>query len=281
MGELALQTDMNMSELNAILGINNTPATSSSTRLPELKISSKRKDASGNDIKNFQGNFYVRGLDKEVYAPKVKIRVLSQLFQWIDFDDENMTVRNKTLLIPFLNMEPRDQKGTIRCGKPTSKEMFDWPKEKKAQYKTITLYRQLRCLVSYTGKTAAGEEVVVENQPCIIMNKNSSYMAFEDDVIKKLNGRNYSDVWVECSTSEHENGSVVFYKWHYSPDLLNPVPMDQDTYDTMVHFAQMVQKENQRIDASYDAAIRGHAYDDDAIDALEDALEDLDADFEE
>lgn len=280
MGELALQTDMNMAELNAILGINNTPATSSA-RLPELKISSKRKDASGNDIKNFQGNFYVRGAEKEVYAPKVKIRVLSQLFQWIDFDDQNMTVRNKTLLIPFLNMEPRDQKGTVRCGKPTSKEMLDWPNDRKAKYKSITLYRQLRCLVSYTGKTASGEEVVVENQPCIIMNKNSSYMAFEDDVIKKLNGRNYSDVWVECSTSEHENGSVVFYKWHYTPDLLNPVPMDQDTYDTMVHFAQLVQKENQRIDAAYEASIRGTQYDGEALDALEDALDDLDSDFDE
>ena len=84
-------------------------------------------------------------------------------------------------------------------------------------------------MVSYEGVTASGEKVKVENVPSIILNKNSSYMNFEDEVVKKLGGRNYSDVWVDLSSQEHQNGSVTYYTWHYTPDIKNPVPLDDKT----------------------------------------------------
>jgi len=54
--------------------------------------------------------------------------------------------------------------------------------------------------------------------------------------------------------------------------------MDDKTLDTMIHFAELVKKENQSIDASYERALRERSLDDDAIDALED---DLDSDLED
>jgi hypothetical protein len=277
MGELQKIDSAKLAELNAILGLNDKPQ-QSGNRLPELKFSTQRKDAEGNDIRQFEGKLYLKNYEQAVYADSVKIRVLSQLFQWIDYDPDENRVRNKTLLIPFMSHEARDQRGGIRCGKPTSREMKDWSPDRKAQYKSITLFRQLRCLVSYTGKTVDGTEVTIENVPAIILNKNSSYMNFEDEVVKKLNGRNYNDVWIEVNGTEHQNGSVTYYTWHYTPDLKNPVPMDDKTFDTMIHFAEMVKKENESIDASYERAIRERSIDDDAIDALED---DLDSDLDD
>ena len=277
MGELQKIDSAKLAELNAILGLNDKPQ-QSGNRLPELKFSTQRKDAEGNDIRQFEGKLYLKNYEQAVYADSVKIRVLSQLFQWIDYDPDENRVRNKTLLIPFMSHEARDQRGGIRCGKPTSREMKDWSPDRKAQYKSITLFRQLRCLVSYTGKTVDGTEVTIENVPAIILNKNSSYMNFEDEVVKKLNGRNYNDVWIEVNGAEHQNGSVTYYTWHYTPDLKNPVPMDDKTFDTMIHFAEMVKKENESIDASYERAIRERSIDDDAIDALED---DLDSDLDD
>lgn len=278
MSNLTTAQDMNLAELHSILGINDKPQNSSGTRLPELKISSQRKDNEGNDIRKFEGQFFLKNYDQNIYASSVKVRVLSQLFQWIDYDEVENKVRNKTLLIPFMSHEPRDMTGGLRCGKPLSREMKNWSQEQKAKYKSITLFRQLRCLVSYTGTTVDGEEVTVENVPAIILNKNSSYMNFEDEVIKKLGGRNYSDVWVSLSTAEHQNGSVTYYTWHYNPDLKKPVEMDDKTLDTMKHFAHLVKQENDRIDSSYERALREKTIDDDAMDALED---DLDADFQE
>jgi len=279
MGDLAVANPAKMAELNAILGINDAPEGGSNTgpsnRLPELKINYQRKDKSGRSIKDKIGWFYVKGLDKEVYAEEVKIRVLSQVFQWIDFDEEEMRPRNKTVMIPRFSMEPIDELGTIRCGKPTSKEMADWTKEEKSRFKSIDLFRQLRGLVTYKGVTADGEEVEIENQPMILMNKRGNYMTFEDQVIRNIKGRDFKDFWVTVRAIEQEMGSVVYYTFDYEPDLLNPVALDDDTYQTMLHFAEMISSENEKIKTKYNASLGGL----DAIDVA--AMEALDSDLED
>ena len=279
MGDLAVQNAAEMAKLNAILGLNDAPIGGGdrgpSNRLPELKINYQRKDKEGRSIKDKIGMFYVKGLEKEVYAEEVKIRVLSQVFQWIDFDEEEMKPRNRTIMIPRFSMEPIDELGTIRCGKPTSKQMADWGKEEKAKFSTINLFRQLRGLVSYKGVTAEGEEVVIENQPMILMNKRGNYMTFEDQVIKKISGRDFKDFWVTVKSIEQEMGSVVYYTFDYEPDLLNPVPLDDDTYQTMLRFAEMISSENDKIKQKYNASLGGM----DAIDM--EAMNALDADLED
>ena len=279
MGDLAVANAAEMAKLNAILGLNDAPIgggdRAPSNRLPELKINYQRKDKEGRSIKDKIGMFYVKGLEKEVYAEEVKIRVLSQVFQWIDFDEEEMKPRNRTIMIPRFSMEPIDELGTIRCGKPTSKQMEDWGKEEKAKFSTINLFRQLRGLVSYKGVTAEGEEVVIENQPMILMNKRGNYMTFEDQVIKKISGRDFKDFWVTVKSIEQEMGSVVYYTFDYEPDLLNPVPLDDDTYQTMLRFAEMISSDNDRIKQKYNAALGG-------IDAIDmEAMNALDADLED
>jgi hypothetical protein len=279
MGDLAVSNAAEMAKLNAILGLNDAPIgggdRAPSNRLPELKINYQRKDKEGRSIKDKIGMFYVKGLEKEVYAEEVKIRVLSQVFQWIDFDEEEMKPRNRTIMIPRFSMEPIDELGTIRCGKPTSKQMADWGKEEKAKFSTINLFRQLRGLVSYKGVTAEGEEVVIENQPMILMNKRGNYMTFEDQVIKKISGRDFKDFWVTVKSIEQEMGSVVYYTFDYEPDLLNPVPLDDDTYQTMLRFAEMISSDNDKIKQKYNAALGG-------IDAIDmEAMNALDADLED
>ena len=279
MGDLAVSNAAEMAKLNAILGLNDAPIgggdRAPSNRLPELKINYQRKDKEGRSIKDKIGMFYVKGLEKEVYAEEVKIRVLSQVFQWIDFDEEEMKPRNRTIMIPRFSMEPIDELGTIRCGKPTSKQMADWGKEEKAKFSTINLFRQLRGLVSYKGVTAEGEEVVIENQPMILMNKRGNYMTFEDQVIKKISGRDFKDFWVTVKSIEQEMGSVVYYTFDYEPDLLNPVPLDDDTYQTMLRFAEMISSDNDKIKQKYNASLGGM----DSIDM--EAMNALDADLED
>tara|TARA_R110001606_G_scaffold178482_4_gene325068 strand:+ start:516 stop:1364 length:849 start_codon:yes stop_codon:yes gene_type:complete len=279
MGDLAVSNAAEMAKLNAILGLNDAPigggTRGPSNRLPELKINYQRKDKEGRSIKDKIGMYYVKGLEKEVYAEEVKIRVLSQVFQWIDFDEEEMRPRNRTIMIPRFSMEPIDELGTIRCGKPTSKQMLDWSKEEKAKFSTINLFRQLRGLVSYKGVTADGEEVVIENQPMILMNKRGNYMTFEDQVIKKISGRDFKDFWITAKAVEQEMGSVVYYTFDYEPDLLNPVSLDDDTYQTMLHFADLISSDNDKIKQKYNASLGGM----DSVDL--DAMNALDADLED
>jgi len=277
MNEIATIDKAEQQRLAAILGNNNRP--DGGDRLPMLKISSKRKDPQGRKIDQFQGHFFITDMDENVYADRVRIRVLSQLFQWIHYDPEAEKVVNKTLLIPNFRHEGRDMKGGIRCGKPASKVLKEMSKEEQKKYVDIKCYRQLRVLVSYTGQTVDGDEVTIENQPAIILLKGANFNPFEDQFIKSLpKGRNFHDYWCDVTTEEHENGSVVYYVMQFEGDFSSPVGTDQQTYDTMIHFARLVEEENDRIERAHQKARHEADTDGLAIDALEGEYE---ADFED
>jgi hypothetical protein len=277
MNELATIDKAEQQRLAAILGT--STRSDSGDRLPMLKISSKRKDAQGRKIDQFQGHFFVTDMEENVYASNVKIRVLSQLFQWIHFDPEVEKVVNKTLLIPNFRHEARDMKGGIRCGKPASKVFKELSKEEQKKYVDIKCYRQLRVLVSYTGTTVDGDEVTIENQPAIILLKGSNFNPFEDEFLNSIpKGRQFHDYWCDVTTKEHENGSVVYYTMHFEGNFGEPVALDQQTYDTMIHFARLVQEENDRIERSHEDSMRKSSTDEQAIDALEGEYEE---DFED
>lgn len=271
-------------EMQKLLGTT-APSGGDGERLPQLKVNSLRKDKQNRRIT--QGDFFVSGLDPSVaselvYAESVKLRVLSQLYQWIHYDPEENKVVNKTILIPSFGYEARDMNGTVRCGKPASKELREMPKAKQAKYADIRCFRQLRCLVSYTGKTADGEEVTIENSPCILLLKGSNFSPFEEDVVKTLpKGKNFYDYWCDVTAEERQNGSVTYYVMRFSPNYAEPVPLDKPTFDTMVHMAKLVGAENDRIEAAYDKALAREHGEQSAITALSASSNDLDDDFED
>lgn len=268
-------------KLAALLGASEERSSASAgDRLPILKINSKRKDEQGRKLE--QGLFMLQGgTDEPVYASKVQIRVLSQLFQWIHFNAEEKKVENKTLMIPNFGMEARDMKGGIRCGKPTSKVLYEMPKAEQKKFEDIKCYRQLRVLVSYTGKDADGDEHTIENMPAIMFLKGANFNPFNDEVIKALpKGANLYDYNIEVTAEELENGSVVYYVMHFKPELKTKLGLDQPTYDTMLHMAKMIQKDNEYVDNQYKKALSDNQVTDDAIDAL-DALDALEADLED
>lgn len=250
-------------EIAAMLGL----TTETRELMPMLKINLEDEDDQGNPLP--KGKFMVTGQEQTVYADKVRIRPLSQFFQWVHYDpDQNKSI-NKTLMIPRLNVEARDEKGGTRCGKPNSKFLKENPEEAK-KYKNITCFRLIHCLVSYEGKTADGEKATVENVPALLRLKGANFSAFEDEVTDKLpKGKKLYDFWVELSATKKKNGSVTYYVYNYAVDLGNPAPLDQVTYDTMLHIVGMVKAENDRINAKYEAAIRGKSVDSSALKAVE------------
>jgi len=273
MSELATIDAAEQRKLNAILGAS-TDTGGDSDRLPILKVNTKRKNADGKKIP--EGEFVVSGAGiEEVYAQEVNIRPLSQTFQWLHFDPEEGKLVNKTIIVPNFRTEPIDSRGTIRCGKPASKVLRQLEPAEQKRYVDIKCYRQVRCLVSYEGKTATGKKVTVENQPAILMLKGSNFSPFEDEVVKRLpQGRNLYDFWVKITTTEHENGSVVYWVMHFEPDLGNPVPLDKPTMDTMYHIADMIKGENDSIIAKHKEAMAQSSVDDAALDAIDVSLED-------
>lgn len=262
-------------KLASILGAVEERTSQAGDRLPVLKINSKRKDDQGRKLE--QGTFTLTGTTEEqIYASTVTIRVLSQLFQWIHFDPEENKMVNKTLMIPNFGMEARDMKGTVRCGKPTSKVLYEMPKAEQKKYEDIKCYRQLRVLVTMTGKDADGDERTIENVPAIMFLKGANFNPFNDEVVKAIpKGSNLYDYNIDVTAEEMENGSVVYYVMHFNPQLKTKLGLDQPTYDTMLHMAKLIQKDNEYVDSQYKQAISDNQSYDDAIEALDSLEADL------
>ena len=279
MGNIAVIEKAEEQKLAALLGANDKPQ--SADRLPQLKVNTMRKDAQGRKIE--QGLFYLNGMDEHIYAESVRIRPLSQLFQWINYDPEENKVVNKTLLIPNFRCEALDMKGGTRCGKPTSKVLKEMPKEEQKKYTNIKCFRQLRVLVSYKGADADGNEVTIENQPAIMLLKGSNFNPFEDEFIKSIpRGKNFYDYWADVSAEELQNGSVIYYVMHFKPDLKKELSLDQPTYDSMKVMADLIERENNVVEKAYQKSLRdGQSYSD-AIDAVSEVVgDDLSADLQD
>jgi hypothetical protein len=280
MNEVATISKSEQQELAAAMGMGGGSAPSSSDRLPELKINYQEENDQGQELP--RGQFFVKGTeDDPVYAKSVNFRPLSQLFQWIHYDPEENKVKNKTLMIPMLRQEARDQNGTIRCGKPPSNALREMSKEDQKRYSDIKCFRQVRGLVSYEGKNADGEKVTVENLPVIVMLKGSNFNPFEDQFLKKLpRGRKMHEYSVKVgATRTKGSGGNVWWVMNFEPDLVNAMPMDEQVFETVKVMHEMVKRENTNIQASHEKALRNSSLSDDALDALEAVNSDLEDDL--
>jgi hypothetical protein len=280
MNELTTISKSEQMALAQAMGMGGTANASSEDRLPELKINYEEENDQGQALT--RGLFYVKGSgDDPVYAKTVRFRPLSQLFQWIQYDAAENKVKNKTLMVPMLRDEARDQRGTTRCGKPTSAVLREMSKEEQRKYSDIKCFRQIRGLVSYTGKNADGEEVTIENLPCIIMAKGSGFNCFEDEFLKKLpRGRKLYEYWSTINTTKEKGtGGNIWWVMHFEPELTEPVAMTDTDFETVKVMAAMVMNENERIENAYQKALRESNLDDDAIDAIANVVEDLDSDL--
>jgi len=271
-----------LAELAEILGTEVTKSGGNSAilRVPELKINAKSRNKITKKAIP-EGSFYLTGSDAPVYAETVSFRPLAshvQYFHWDEVDGKRKLV-NKSLAVknPYKD-EARDTLGGIACGMPS------WDARKEMEYDEAKKWRAMqhrviRGVVSYTGKTEDGEEVTIENKPCIMFHKNSNYSGFYNEFIKKLpDGSQIYNYAADLTSSYNENGSVVWYTFNYTTDLKNELGMTKDIHDTMLVFADALRAENKYVDERYFKAIKEGSIDSAAIDALGDSL---DADFEE
>jgi hypothetical protein len=254
----------------AMLGASQEEANSddnSAEYLPVLKLNWEDEDDDGNELR--KGTFYIQGKGEAVYAKSVKIRPLSNMFQWLDYDVEEQKVVNRTIVVNSLRQEAPDERGTVRCGKPTSKVLQADPALKE-KYKSITCFRNVHCLVSYEGKTAKGTKTVVENAPAVLRLKGANFMPFDEEVVKALphNGKLYN-FSCDVTTERKKNGGVTYFVMHFKPDIANPLALDEPTVDTIGHILKMIEGENKAIMDKHKGSLMNRQTDDVALSAIE------------
>ncbi len=271
--EIAVLSQAELDLLNSLaseMGASAEDLTGGGTFLPSLKVWME-DDSEEDGAPRLKGKLYVTGQDPIVYVdPKnpPKFRALTQTFQFRHWDKESETIVNKTRLLYSFKEEARDEKGTIRCGKPPSKDLRD-NKALQKQYEDIKTFRILQGFISYVGKTADGQEVEVKDLLISIQAKGASFNAFDEEVVKQMPDKfNLWDFESTISTTREKQGTVTYWVMHYEPDFNNKLPMTLPVLNTISDLKNKIDDTNRAIDKKYYDAINNKNGDDDAIAAL-------------
>jgi len=262
-------------EMAAALGATSAPK---GPKNYALKINSQGEDKQGNQIP--LGAFFLNTGDERVYAKEgVRLRPFSNHIQFMHWGDG--TLINKSRLILNQREEARDQLGGVMCGMPTYDESRAMNPDQRKVHEGKDRYRVVRALVSYTGKTASGEERTIENQPCILSLKRKNYGPFYHDVSNKM--PNDTALWdfesVLTAERHKTDKGATYYVMRFAPQFTNRLPYDQMTYDSMSAVDSIVSAENARIDASYKEALE-RKQDADEQDRIMEDVDTLEADFD-
>lgn len=289
MSELTTIEQNNLQDLTAQLGAGGRG--SGNIIMPELKINYD------DDEDLTLGAIFVKEGKNDTdffYTKTVTFRPISQMHQYSIYSSTENKVTCKSRLITDFFEEARDTQGTLRCGKPTSKEMREIPEDQRKKFSDIKNQRQLRGLVSFTGKNRNGEEKTYENYPVIIrLNGQNNYQVdkaldkvfapFEEQYLKKVpRGSSMWNFNVNITTEKRKNAlKKSYFTYEYEPDFKNQLPMEKDLYDTIMMIKEIIDGENNYVDGQYYKALKGESYDAEAVSALNELHESLDADFEE
>jgi len=258
----------------------------------ELKINYEDEDDNG--VRLNLGDIYVRESDKNhFYAKNVTFRPLSQMHQYSVYNAQEKKMSCKTRLIANFREEARDTNGTIRCGKPSSSEMRDLTEEQRAKYSGIKNQRQIRGLVSYTGKSSSGEEKTYENLPVLMrLNGQNNYQVdssnklsapFEAQFLKQIpRGSSMWNFSMDITTKRRKSAAgKAYYTYEYTPDFGVQLPITKDIYGSLQMIDQIIQDENAYVDSQYYKALKGDMYEAEASEVLDRMHDSLDADYED
>lgn len=237
--------------------------------LPALKVWLE-EDGDDDDAPRLKGKMYVTDQEPLVFAKPgtVRFRPLTHAYQWTKWDDAAKKTVNRTRLIFSFREEARDELGTLKCGKPLSRELRDNPNLAKL-YEDITTWRRVQGLVSYTGVTADGKEVEVENLLVGLNLKGANFSPFDDEFIRVMpRGTNLWDFETKIDLTREKNGSVTYYVMHFEPDFSNPVPLTVEVFDTIKALKADIDEINKEIDKKYYDALNRKSSDDDVAEAV-------------
>ena len=239
------------------------------TFLPQFKVWTD-DDEDDDNAPRLKGKLYITGQEPLVYAKPntVRFRALTHTFQWTDYDNDAKKTVNRTRLISSFKEEARDEKGTLRCGKPPSKELRDNEALKK-KFESVTTYRRLQGYVSYVGTTADGKEVEVKDVLVSINAKGASFTAFDEQVIRNMPPKTMLwDFESSITLNKEKNGSVTYWVMQYEPDFANKLPMTVDVFNTVKELKANIDAFNKEVDTKYYDAISNRDRSESAIDAL-------------
>lgn len=281
--ELSVINQAELDELISATGASVEDLTGGGDFLPNFKVNYDDEIVFNDEKKEIKpGTLFVTNQDVPVFAKVARIRPLMQHFQYIDYNDDEKRVENRSIFITNFKEEARDEKGTLRAGKPPSKVLKE-NKELAKQYENVNVFRNIHVLVDYEGTDPDGNKVEVKNVLAVYRGKGSNFAPFQEEYIDKMpKGSRIWDYSLKVSTTKEKNGASTYYVVHFEPDFNEKLPLDVETFELLKDIKARIDKINAEIDKKYYEAVHNRSTDDDVINSLKTVSKsaNLDEDFD-
>lgn len=255
-------TTINQDELNAFIATTRSSQedlSGGSDFLPQLKVNYQDEiEFNGEKLDIKPGLFTLGGQEVPSFAKNVTFRPLLHTYQYIKYDKAEDKVTCRSVLFNDFSDEPRDEDGTLRCGKPPSKLLRDNPTLKK-QYEDINLYRSIDGLVSFEGTDPKGNTVKVENVLCTFRGKGANFSPFNEEYIKLMpKGSLIWDYGITLGVTKHKQdpkSAVSYYIVHFDADFTQKLPFTADEFDIVKELKRRIDETNKEINKKYYQAV--------------------------
>lgn len=253
-------------------GISSEDLTGGADYLPMLKINyNEDNPETKKELK--KGYFFLTGQDVTVYAKNVTIRPLLQHFQWASWSKIEKKITNRTKLIVNFGEEAIDELGTVKCGKPPSKEFKNNPALIE-KWEHVKCARIIHALVSYTGEDEDGNKHEVKDVLATLRLKGANFNPFKEEFIDALPKQ--SMIWdysVNIGTTREKNdpsSAASYYVMHFDADFTKRLPVTREVFDAAKSAQARIAEFNSQVEVAYVKAVSNRSKGDEAIDALED-----------
>lgn len=249
--------------------------------LPQLKVNyNEENPETKKELK--KGTFFLTGQDVTVYAKAVTIRPLLQHFQWTEWSKVEKKTVNRTKFIVNFSEEAIDEKGTVKCGKPLSKEFKNNPALVE-QWDHVKCARTLHVLVSYEGEDEDGNKHTVSNILATMRLKGVNFNPFKEEFIDNMpKGSKLWDYEITLGTTREKNdpnSANSFFVIHFDADFTKRVPVTREVFDQAKAAQARIEEFNSDVEVAYVKAVSARNTSDSAIDALEDTGASLEDDL--
>lgn len=279
--ELTTIDEKELNDFTNSAGISAEDLSGATDYLPQLKVNyNEENPETKKELK--KGVFFLTGQDVTVYAKTVTIRPLLQHFQWTEWSKAERKTTNRTKLITNFSEEAIDEKGTVKCGKPPSKEFKNNPALVE-QWENVKCVRTLHVLVSYEGEDENGEKHSVNNVLATMRLKGSNFNPFKEEFIDNMpKGSKLWDYEITLGTTREKNDPTSansFYVIHFDADFTKRIPVTRDVFDQAKAAQARIEEFNSEIEVAYIKAVSERSGSEDAVDALENAGASLEDDL--
>jgi hypothetical protein len=234
--------------------------------LPRMRINRDAVDQDDQPIPI--GTFAITMGGKTLYSKTCIFRPLVNMYQYQHYNSDEKKVVNRTIFIPnFTEIEAIDEKGGVRCGKLTGKQLKALSQSQqeavKEKQKPIKAYRFVFGYVSMADAADKdGNKQPIDNVLCYFRLNGDNFMPIGEvfDRLAKSRKAMQSYDFV-CSLERKVNGATKYYQAKFDVDVTKAKPITEPMVKDIEQILAVIKERNIEVVEKHKEALKNKAQD--------------------